>query len=261
MQIALLQYPVAWADKAANLRFFGERLSEISGKADVAVLPEMFTTGFSTDHPELADPMDGEVVGSLMTWAQEYDLAIAGSFMCRVGDKLVNRGFFCKPDGSADWIDKRHLYAHGGEAAFFSPGKERVISEYKGVRFCLQVCYDLRFPVWVRNRTGYDYDILIYTAAWPEIRIGAWDILLRARAIENQCYLIGVNCVGDDGLGLHYSGHSVALDTRMQDLAGFAENESATRIVDFNIPALQHFREVLPLWKDADPFELKEEWE
>ena len=256
MKIALLQYPVAWADREANLRFFGERLSEIAGKTDVAVLPEMFTTGFCTDHPELAEPMDGPTVAALMRWAHDYNIAIAGSFMCREDDRLVNRGFFCHPDGHADFYDKRHLYAHGGEADFFSPGEQRVISTFRGVRFCLQVCYDLRFPVWVRNQSGYDYDILIYTAAWPEIRIGAWDILLRARAIENQCFVVGVNMVGDDGLGLHYSGHSVALDTRMQDLAQFADNEAATRIVDFNIPALHHFREVLPLWKDADSFTL-----
>lgn len=256
MRVALLQYPIAWADKEANLLVYGERLKEISGKADVAVLPEMFTTGFCTDHPELADPADGRTVASLKQWAKDYDLAIAGSFMCKDGERLVNRGFFVRPDGTADWIDKRHLYAHGGEADFFSPGKERTISEYKGVRFCLQVCYDLRFPVWTRNRTGFDYDILIYTAAWPEIRIAAWDILLRARATENQCYLVGVNSVGDDGLGLHYNGHSVAIDTRLSDLARYQDNEAATRIVDFDIERLQHYREVLPLWKDADKFEL-----
>lgn len=256
IRIALLQYPIVWADREANLAAFDGRLRELSGKADLAVLPEMFTTGFCTDHPELADDADGETVSCLKEWAKEYDMALCGSFMCRMGEKLVNRGFFVKPDGSADWIDKRHLYAHGGEAAFFSPGKERKISEYKGVRFCLQVCYDLRFPVWVRNRTGYDYDVLIYTAAWPEIRIGAWDILLRARATENQCYLVGVNSVGDDGLGLHYNGHSCAIDTRLRDLAQFADNEAATRIVSFDIDALQHYREVLPLWKDADKFEI-----
>lgn len=257
MRVALLQYPVIWADKAANLAAYEARIQAISGKADVAVLPEMFTTGFCTDHPELADPADGETVFSLKRWAAEFGLALVGSFMCHDGEKLVNRGFFIRPDGSADWIDKRHLYAHGGEAAFFNPGKERVISEYKGARFCVQVCYDLRFPVWTRNRSGYDYDILIYTAAWPQIRIGAWDVLLRARAIENQCCLVGVNCVGDDGLGLHYSGHSVALDTRMRDLAGFAEDEAGTRVAEFDLAALHHFREVLPLWKDADCFELK----
>lgn len=256
MRVALLQYPIVWADRDANLAFYGERLRESAGKADVAVLPEMFTTGFCTDHPELADAADGQTVAHLMQWSRDYDLAIAGSFMCKDGDRLVNRGFFVRPDGTADWIDKRHLYAHGGEAAFFSPGTERKISEYKGVRFCLQVCYDLRFPVWTRNRTGFDYDILIYTAAWPQIRIGAWDILLRARATENQCYLVGVNSVGDDGLGLHYNGHSCAIDTRLRDLAQFADDEAATKIVAFDIDALQHYREVLPLWKDADKFEL-----
>lgn len=254
MKVALLQYPIVWAEVHENLRLTESRLAAIAGQADVALLPEMFTTGFCTDNPSLAESMDGDTVASLHRWAREYDMAIAGSFMCNEGNRLVNRGFFVRPDGTADFIDKRHLYAHGGEADFFAAGKERKISEYKGVRFCLQICYDLRFPVWQRNQTGFDYDILLYCAAWPEIRIAAWDVLIPARGIENQCYIAAVNCVGDDGLGLHYNGHSVAFDTRLHKLATFAENEEATRIVDFDMDRLTHYREILPLWKDTDHF-------
>lgn len=254
MRVALLQYPIVWAEPETNLRLFSARLEAVKGEADVALLPEMFTTGFCTDRPDLADSIDGKTMSELRRWACEYDLALAGSFMCREGERLVNRGFFIRPDGSSDFIDKRHLYRSGGESTFFSPGKERVISEYKGVKFCLQICYDLRFPVWMRNRSGYDYDILLVSAAWPEARIGAWDILVASRAIENQAYMAAVNTVGEDGLGLHYPGHSVAYDTRMRRLAAFEESEAATRIADFDMDKLAHFREVLPLWQDSDRF-------
>jgi len=259
MKIALLQSPIVWADTQQNLQLTEQRLAAVAGQADVALLPEMFTTGFCTDRPDLADSTDGITMSSLRRWAAEFGLAIAGSFMCKDGEKLYNRGFFVRPDGTADLVDKRHLYKSGGEAAFFTPGKERVISEYKGVRFCLQVCYDLRFPVWQRNASGYDYDILLYTAAWPEVRIAAWDVLLAARAIENQCYIAGVNCVGDDGLGLHYNGHSVAYDTRLRPLAQFADNEEGTRIANFDMLKLEHYRDILPLWQDTDHFTVSNE--
>jgi predicted amidohydrolase len=273
MRIALLQYPIAWADKTTNLRLTEERIAALAGKADVAVLPEMFATGFCTDHPELAENMDGEIVTTLQRLADQYEIAIVGSFICLpitnipsgrpIGGtpsnsqtKLVNRGFMVVPHGEVQIQDKRHLYAHGGEDKFFEQASERNTFEYKGVKIQLLVCYDLRFPVWARNRSGYDYDILLVVANWPDIRIQYWDALIAARATENQCYIAAVNCVGDDGMGLHYNGHSVAYNTRLEDMAGFADNEEGTRIVDFDIPALHHFREVLPLWKDRDNFEI-----
>lgn len=257
MRVALLQYPIVWEDVEANLRATESRLSAIRGQADVALLPEMFTTGFCVNSPNLAEPMDGPTMQHLVRWAKEFDLAIVGSFMCKVGDNRFNRGFFVRPDGEVGIYDKRHLYVSGGEQAFFAPGQSRPIFEYKGVRFCLQVCYDLRFPVWVRNQSGFDYDILLYSAAWPEVRIAAWDTLLAARGLENQCYVAGVNCVGDDGMGLHYTGHSVAYDTRLHKLVAFADNEEATKIADFNMEKLAYFREVLPLWKDSDKFTIQ----
>ena len=171
--------------------------------------------------------------------------------------KLVNRGFMVVPHGEVQIQDKRHLYAHGGEDKFFEQASERNTFEYKGVKIQLLVCYDLRFPAWARNQSGYDYDIILVVANWPDIRIQYWDALVAARAIENQCYIAAVNCVGDDGMGLHYNGHSVAYNTRLEDMAAFADNEEGTHIVDFDIPALYHFREVLPLWKDRDEFEIK----
>ena len=362
MRIALLQYPIAWADKETNLRQTEERIAALAGKADVAVLPEMFATGFCTDHPELAETMDGEIIRRLQAAADQSGVAIVSSFICApdnrypfsdtrypfsdirsplpdtrypisdvraklcnrgfmikpspitnsptgvpypiaqrplpirrnavpypiggtpsnskasdnrypisdVQAKLCNRGFMIKPhqkpitDSEAsdnrypiEIQDKRHLYAHGGEDLFFQPAQKRHIFEYKGVKFLLLVCYDLRFPVWARNQSGYDYDILLVVANWPDIRIQYWDALIAARATENQCYIAAVNCVGDDGMGLHYNGHSVAYDTRLQPIVSFADDEEGTKIADFDIAALHHFREVLPLWKDVDHFEIK----
>lgn len=256
MKVALLQYPIVWANPQENLRLFGERLAALQQQADVALLPEMFTTGFCVDRICLADEMDGITVRTLRQWAADYDIAIAGSFMCRENGKLFNRGFFVRPDGSADFIDKRHLYRSGGESQLFTAGNQRTVSHYKGVNFCLQVCYDLRFPVWTRNQSGHDYDILLYCAAWPDVRIGAWDILVPARGLENQCLVAAVNTVGDDGMGLHYSGHSVAYDTRLNKLVQFDDNEAGTKIADFNVEKLHHFRETLPLWQDSDSFQL-----
>ncbi|MBQ5388237.1 MAG: nitrilase family protein [Paludibacteraceae bacterium] len=263
MRVALLQYPIAWADKTANLRLTQERIAALEGKADIAVLPEMFATGFCTDHPELAETMNGEIMTTLQRIADQYEIAIVSSFICLPTPianclspiaKLVNRGFMVVPHGDVQIQDKRHLYAHGGEDKFFESATDRTVFEYKGVKILLLVCYDLRFPVWARNKTGYDYDVILVVANWPDIRIQYWDALIAARATENQCYIAAVNCVGDDGMGLHYNGHSVAYNTRLQDMAQFADDEAGTRVVEFDIDALHHFREVLPLWKDADEF-------
>lgn len=259
MKVALLQYPIAWADKATNLRKAEEHIAALAGKADVAVLPEMFATGFCTDRPELAESMDGEILTALQRMADQYEIAIVGSFIClpqKSGFKLCNRGFMVVPHGEVQIQDKRHLYAHGGEDLFFQPADERHIFEYKGVKILLLVCYDLRFPVWARNQSGSDYDIILVVANWPDIRIQYWDALIAARATENQCYIAAVNCVGDDGMGLHYNGHSVAYDTRLQPIVSFANDEEGTKIADFDIAKLHHFREVLPLWKDVDKFSI-----
>ena len=279
MRVALLQYPIAWADKKTNLRCAEEHIAALANKADVAVLPEMFATGFCTDHPELAETMDGEIMQTLQRLADQYEIAIVGSFIClpesKLGKrdsevdfrpdirrstpitKLVNRGFMVAPHAPVQVQDKRHLYAHGGEDKFFEQATERRVFEYKGVKMLLLVCYDLRFPVWARNQSGNDYDIILVVANWPDIRIQYWDALIAARATENQCYIAAVNCVGDDGMGLHYNGHSVAYDTRLQPIVSFANDEEGTKIAEFDIAKLHHFREVLPLWKDVDNFALQ----
>ena len=267
MKIALLQHPLAWADKETNLHLAEQRIAALAGKADVAVLPEMFATGFCTDHPELAETMDGDIIRRLQAVADQHGIAIVSSFIClpTPNAKLVNRGFMVMPNlstancqlSTVQIQDKRHLYAHGGEDKFFQPAQKRHIFEYKGVKILLLVCYDLRFPVWARNQSGSDYDIILVVANWPDIRIQYWDALIAARATENQCYIAAVNCVGDDGMGLHYNGHSVAYDTHLQPIVSFADNEEDTKIAEFDIDKLHHFREVLPLWKDIDNFTLQ----
>ena len=259
MKVALLQYPIAWADKETNLRLAEERIAALAGKADVAVLPEMFATGFCTDHPELAETMEGDIIRRLQAVANQSGVAVVASFICLpvIGQRLVNRGFMIKPNAPIEIQDKRHLYAHGGEDLFFQPAQKRHIFEYKGVKILLLVCYDLRFPVWARNQSGNDYDIILVVANWPDIRIQYWDALVAARATENQCYIAAVNCVGDDGMSLHYNGHSVAYDTRLQPIVYFADDEEGTKIAEFDIAKLHHFREVLPLWKDVDSFLLQ----
>ena len=258
MKIALLQYPVVWADPQANVGLLDERLRAIAGQVDMAVVPEMFSTGFCTDRPGLAEPWgSGLTCQALQHMADTYNMAIVGSMMATDQGKLYNRGFLFSPHCPPQYYDKHHLYASGGEAEFFTAGNERKIFEFRGVKIRLAVCYDLRFPVWLRQDKQNLYDILIVVACWPTIRIQYWDALLPARAAENHCYGIGVNMVGTDGIQLDYNGHSAAYDTWLKDIAGFEDYEHATRIVDLSIEKLRHFREVLPQWQEADEYTLE----
>lgn len=252
MRIAVLQYPIVWGDVRQNVSATIERIAALAGQADVVLLPEMFSTGFCVDRPELAEPVDGYTMTTLQQAADDYGLAIAGTFICREAYGLYNRGFLLTPHAEPQFQDKRHLYAHGGEDKFFTAGTERTIFTYRSVKMLMLICYDLRFPVWARNISGHDYDIILVCANWPEVRINYWDALVAARAVENQCYVVAANPVGDDGLGLHYNGHSVAYDSRLKDQLGFADDEQGTRIASLSLEALRHFREVLPLWKDTD---------
>ncbi len=268
MRIALLQYPVVWADPRANIHLLDERLYAIRGKADIAVVPEMFSTGFCTDRPDLAEPWGGETCRSLQRMADIYDMAVMGSLIVKIQRyngqsatgqgtmELRNRGFMFRPHAEPLFIDKRHLYKHGGEAEFLSPGNQRGIWEFRGAKIRLAICYDLRFPVWLRQDKNNLYDILVVVGSWPTARIKYWDTLLAARGAENHCYAVGVNLVGIDGLQIAYNGHSAAYDTWLNDLAGFADGEEGTRIVDLPLEKLWHFREVLPQWQDADDYEI-----
>lgn len=256
MRISLIQDTITWADKAANLQKTGEQLASLAGQTDLVVLSEMFTTGFCTDELHLAETMDGDTVKILRAWAVKYQLAIAGSFIATEAGKNYNRAFFVFPSGEIETADKRHLFSMGGEHNHFSGGDKRMMVNYCGFNICLLVCYDVRFPVWARN-VNNEYDLLIYVANFPERRIADWDILLQARAIENQVYVCGVNRVGVDGLGIAYNGHSTLLDCKANSLLTFPENETSIQTTEIDQESLQRYRQKFAVWRDADAFGIK----
>ena len=256
MRISLVQDTIFWADKTANLQKVSRQLALLAGETDLVVLPEMFTTGFCTNELKLAETLEGETVRMLKTWAVQFNLAIAGSFIATENDKIYNRAFFVFPSGEFQTADKRHLFSMGDEHLHFSSGEKRMIVNFCGFNICLLVCYDLRFPVWARN-VNNEYDLLIFVANFPERRIDVWDILLKARAIENQSYVCGVNRIGTDGLGIAYNGHSAIFDFKANPLLTFPENNTAIQTTQLTIESLQLFRQKFAVWKDADGFEIK----
>lgn len=253
MRITLIQDTISWADKEANFKSVENHLSKLKGGTDLVVLPEMFSTGFCTDIPELAETMGGETVKQLKSWAINYQIAITGSFIATENGNNFNRGFFVFPNGEIKVADKRHLFSVGGEDKSFLAGNKKLLINYKGLNIQVLICYDLRFPVWARN-VDNAYDLLIFVANFPEKRIRNWDILLQARAIENQCYVCGVNRVGMDGVGISYSGHSVLLDYFATPILSFNQHEIGVATAKINIESLLKFRSKSPFWKDADKF-------
>ncbi len=253
MRITLLQTDIAWEDKQENLRRLRLNLEKLQGETHLAILPETFDTGFSMNTARLAEPTGGPTIGLLQQYASKYDIALAGStIVCHEGG-FRNRFFFLTPGGEATYYDKRHLFRMGNENLHFSAGTERPIIHYREFRILPQVCYDLRFPVWSRN-VGCEYDILIYAACWPASRRLVWDTLLRARALENQCYVCGVNRVGTDGNGVHYDGGSVVYSPKGERLASVADDHEGMATVRIDLESLHTFRQHFPVWKDADSF-------
>jgi predicted amidohydrolase len=237
MRISLIQDEIFWADKAANLEKTGRQLFFLAGRTDLVVLPEMFTTGFCTDQLHLAETMEGETIQTLRNWAVKYRLAIAGSFIATENDKIYNRAFFVFPSREIRTADKRHLFSMSNEIILFSPGNKRLSVNYCGLNICVLVCYDVRFPVWSRN-VNNEYDLLVYVANFPDRRIDYWDILLKARAIENQCYVCGLNRVGEDGTGINYNGHSALLDFKAHSLLTFPGNETSIQTAEIRVSPL-----------------------
>ncbi len=252
IKIAVCQVDMEWEHTARNL----ERLEPIvaAAQADIVVLPEMFATGFKLRPERVAEPVDGPVVTAMHRWAAQYGKAVVGSAVIADEGTFRNRMFFVKPSGEAVWYDKHHLFRPGGEGRDYTPGTRRVVAEYKGWRFLLLVCYDLRFPVWSRNRG--DYDVILYSASWAEARRDAWRTLLRARAIENQCYTVGVNRVGTDP-DAAYAGDSAIVDFKGRTLADAGAVEQ-TLVATLDSDALAAFRREFPAWMDADGFHLGE---
>jgi predicted amidohydrolase len=253
LSVTLIQKNLAWEDSRANLEQF-TAVMDGAGHTDLIVLPEMFSTGFSMNAEKLAEPMDGSSVRWMQTQAKERNAVVTGSMIVREGGNLFNRLIWAVPDGRMLTYDKRHLFRMTGEHNIFNAGRERLTAELKGWRICPLICYDLRFPVWSRN-AGNAYDLLIFIANWPASRSAHWRLLLRARAVENLCYVAGVNRVGTDGYGKTYSGDSTVIDPRGNVLHEDV-NVEAVRTVRLNRSELDAYRESFPAWKDADMFEL-----
>jgi predicted amidohydrolase len=252
--VTLVQADTVWHDAAANREQLARMMRAEKSATDLFVLPETFSTGFSNEAVGTAEGMDGETARWLLATARALDAAITGSVQLRVGDRVFNRLLWADPDGTLRHYDKRHLFRMAREQDHYASGNQRLVVELKGWRVCPMVCYDLRFPVWSRNRG--DYDVLLYVANWPSRRRSAWNALLRARAIENVCYVVGVNRVGKDGNGASYSGDSVALDFLGQVLGGDRGGDFVETVV-LDRESLATFRRDFPVHLDADDFELR----
>lgn len=255
LRVTIIQSMLHWEDAAANRAMFREKMAALKGTTDLVVLPEMFTTGFSMRSRELAETMDGATVAWMREQAKSLDAALYGSVILTEGGKYFNRGLLVEPSGNVTAYDKRHLFRFADETDHYSAGQQRVVVEWRGWRILLQVCFDLRFPVFARNRS--DYDAILYVANWPEARRYPWSQLLIARAIENQCYVVGENRVGMDGKGMHYTGDSVVIDPRGAVIASVEPSKEATATVALDWNALADLREKFPVAKEADVFELK----
>ena len=249
LKITLLQQPLVWMDGPANLRHFDRQLEGITGR-DVIVLPEMFTTGFAMEAATQSLPQE-DVVAWMSAKALQANALIAGSAALQTECGPVNRFLLVEPDGAVHVYDKRHLFRMADEHHHYAAGKERVVFEFRGWRILPLVCYDLRFPVWSRNRN--DYDLALYVANWPAPRSLHWQALLTARAIENQAYVAGCNRVGT---GHHYRGDSRVINPQGEIIAT-AEAHQATRIdAELSLAALREYRDKFPAWQDADTFRL-----
>lgn len=252
MKVTLLQRDIVWADPETNVREAERTMSGMPG-ADLYVLPEMFSTGFCTSPEGIAETADSDTLRWMKDFAVKHACAVAGSVAVTEGGRFYNRFYFVKPDGSVVYYDKKHLFTYGGEHKRFTAGNERVIVEHAGCRILLQVCYDLRFPVWSRNCK--DYDMIIYVASWPTSRVQAWKTLLHARAIENQCYVAGVNRVGNDP-ACEYCGGTMLVDPYGKTVDACIDGVQGTVTAEVNMEELATFRSKFPVLDDADRFEL-----
>lgn len=265
LSITIIQSNLHWQNKTANLAMFEEKINAIPEKTEIVVLPEMFSTGFSMEAATLAEPMEGETVQWMQRLAVKRKIILTGSVIIKEGEHYYNRLLWVLPNGQLGMYDKRHRFAFAGEDNHYTAGNKRLIASVKGWKINLQVCYDLRFPVWARQGavapagdgqgSAPEYDILINVANWPERRKHAWKILLQARAIENQCYVIGVNRVGDDGNQIHYSGDSMIIDP-LGEVLYTKENEEDVHTIILQKEKLQETRTKFPFWKDADMFSI-----
>ncbi len=255
LRVAILQSELHWENVEKNLKLFSTQILAIESEVDLIVLPEMFNTGFTMNSEELAEPMNSVSMQWMLEMAKTKEAVITGSIIIEEGDKYFNRLIWMQPDGTNEYYDKRHLFRMMDENNHYAGGDKRLIVELKGWKICTMICYDLRFPVWSRNRN--DYDCLLYIANWPTARREAWTTLLRARAHENQAYVIGVNRIGEDGNRISFSGDSVIIDPKGATICECEMEKEVTETATLSFSDLKDFREKFPISLDADSFEIQ----
>ena len=256
LKISIIQSNLHWENKEENLKMFSQKINDITESTDLIVLPEMFTTGFSMNPKKFAEAMDGITMMWMKEKAKEKECVITGSFICKENGKYFNRLVWMCADGTYSTYDKRHLFRMANEDSHYHFGQKKIIVELKGWKICPLICYDLRFPVWSRNRASSNYDLLIYVANWPEIRSYPWKTLLLARAIENQCYVVGLNRVGDDGNKIYHSGDSAVINAKGEIISKIKAHQDSTETIILKYSDLIEFRKAFPAMLDADSFEI-----
>jgi omega-amidase len=252
MKISVIQYDPVWENKSANLVKLEDLISPLGSTTDLVILPEMFSTGFSSNAGTLNEPPYSVTFEWMKSLSSRGNFGICGSYIVAENNNFYNRFVFISPEGMEYSYDKRHLFSPGNEERTFTRGKRRIVFAFRGVRICPNICYDLRFPVWSRNRN--DYDLLINSASWPEARMDVWSTLLKARAIENQCFVAGANRTGIDGTGTIHSGGSVILGPRGETLASDSSGRECIVTAEISIEELNDFRSKFAVQNDADDF-------
>ncbi|MFA7471633.1 MAG: amidohydrolase [Spirosomataceae bacterium] len=255
LRVTLVQTDIYWEDIPANLAHLEEKLAQLTGQTDLIILPEMFSTGFTMTPENVAEPLNLVTTRWMRQMALGTNAMILGSYVAREGTHFYNRLLAVYPDGTYVYYDKRHLFRMGGENEVYTPGKERVTLEWRGFKIRPYICYDLRFPVWSRNKIDSPYDLLVYVANWPSSRDVVWETLLRARAIENLAYVAGANRIGIDGNNVTYIGNSQIIDFKGQPLGKLTDKDEILTIA-LSKAALENFRTKFPAHLDADPFEI-----
>lgn len=261
LSLSIIQSSIYWEDINANLSMFEEKIWQIDQTTDLILLPEMFTTGFSMNAKSLAEHPNGHTFKWMKQMAAQTGAVIAGSYIVRDGACFFNRLLWVSPDGSCDFYNKRHLFTLTGEHEIYQKGKERLVKELKGWKIRPLVCYDLRFPVWSRNKVQngvFDFDLLICVANWPSSRNAAWETLLKARAVENSCYCAGINIVGTDKRGFTYTGNSAIYNPIVETILAPATSESINTVV-LSKEFLELYRQKFPFLEDGDRFEIDSE--
>ncbi|MFN3850879.1 MAG: amidohydrolase [Spirosomataceae bacterium] len=251
LKVSVVQTDIYWENPTANLASLEEKIAQID-QTDLIILPEMFTTGFTMNAAQVAEPMNFTTHRWMKQMAAQTGAVVTGSVIIKDKEQFFNRLLWVEPSGKTDFYDKRHLFRMVKENDVFSGGSKKLIKEWKGWRICPLICYDLRFPVWSRNQ-NLEYDLLLYVASWPEKRIQVWDKLLMARAIENQSYAIGVNRIGTDDLGINYVGHSAMIDYFGNPVYE-AQNQEIIHTATLDKEKLSEFRQKFPSYLDADDF-------